>query len=921
MTHRIATYRIQFRPEFAFDQAESTVPYLNRLGVSHLYASPFTQAAPGSTHGYDVVDYTRVNSALGGPSGLERLSAALATASMGMVLDLVPNHMAIHPANPWWWDVLENGPSSRYAAYFDVEWDPPEARHANAVLVPVLGDHYGRILDAGEIQIVFDGADFTVEYHENIYPVDPASLGPILSAAAEHAPGPSSDIVSSTLAFLSGVHSRLPDAGAVDQAGARRRYRDAGILRGLLARLVRDHPEAGQAIDETLATVNADPDALDAFLRRQNYRLALWKISARELGYRRFFDINTMIGMRMEAEEVYKDAHALALELIQRGVIDGLRIDHPDGLLDPQQYFSRLRQSAEERGRPDTWVVIEKILEPGERLPEDWPVQGTTGYDYLNRLNGALVDRRAEAALTEFYTRFTGQTADYHALVLEKKRQAASDVLGSDLSRLTELFLQVCERHREYRDYTRSELNRTLAETAACLPVYRTYVCPDVAGGAASVSPDDQAHIQQAIEQAKANRPELDPRLFDFLRDLLFMEYRGAVEEELVRRFQQFTGPVMAKGVEDTVFYLYNRFISLNEVGGDPGRFGVTPAEFHQANAEAQERWPLTMLTTSTHDTKRSEDVRARLNVLSEQPGLWMEAVMRWAKMNEPYRTPAAEATPTPGDCSPTDDGYWPDRNAEYLLYQTLAGAWPIEPDRVVEYMRKAGREAKAYTTWTAPNGAYEEAVEGFIREVLDDHVFTADLEALVTQIDAPGRVNAIAQALLKLTSPGIPDIYQGSEVWNFALVDPDNRRPVDYDAIAAMLEGLRDDSDPAEILAAMDSGLPKLWVTRQALALRARRPEAFDASGSYTALEVRMDGAEAQDEEPPALAYLRGSNVLVAAPRLTTRFRPMWGQAVLRLPEGRWRSLLSHETFPGGPVTLEALFGRFPAALLERES
>ena len=901
-----ATYRVQMTPTFDFSAAAEVSAYLSELGISHLYCAPYLQAAPGSLHGYDVVNYHQVNRSLGGEAGLAQLDEALRARGMGQILDMVPNHMAITGReNPWWWDLLENGPASSYASYFDIEWDAPETRHADAVLVPVLGDHYGRVIEAGEIRLNFDGQDFTVRYYDHSFPVDPGSVSPVLADAEQRLEraGQGSD----RLSFLAGAFGRLPAASLSDRASARRRAQDKEVLYHLLSDLYRQQPAVRQAVDEAVANLNHDPDALDIFLGLQNYRLAFWRITRQELGYRRFFDINSLIGLRMGDEMVFLDTHALMLDWLAQGLLDGLRIDHPDGLRDPQGYFQRLRASqraASDEG--EAWIVIEKILELGEDLPAHWPVHGTTGYDFLNRVNGLFVDRSAEQDLSAFYERFTGCSSEYAPLVREKKLLAANEVLGSDIARLQALLLEVCEHNRRYRDYTRPELRAALAELAAAMPVYRTYVRP-VEG---LVTPHDERYVRQAIETAKANRPDLDEALFDFLGDLLLLRVppnRSSLTDELVERFQQFTGPVMAKGVEDTVFYIYNRFVSLNEVGGDPGHFGVSPQDFHQACADTLARWPYTMLSTSTHDTKRSEDVRARLNVLSEMPAEWASAVRRWSEITTPYRS----------------EEDLPDRNTEYLFYQTLVGAWPLPVERALAYMEKAAREAKVHSSWRDPNPTYEKALSAFIRAAYGDKHFTDDLHAFVQQIVEAGRTNSLAQTLLKLTTPGIPDIYQGSELWNLTLVDPDNRQPVDYELRRRLLADLRDDADPAEIhpadghpadiLARADEGLPKLWVVRQALALRRRRPEAFGPQSSYTPLSVRGDWG---------LAFWRGEagqpQVLVVVPRLSLRGRPHWPTTRIDLPAGPWRNLLTGETIPGGPTSLADLLARFPVGLFE---
>lgn len=870
-----ATYRLQVHAGFTLNDGASLVGYLAGLGISHVYTSPIFQAMPGSTHGYDVVDPTQVNDEVGGQDALAHLSAALRNAGMGLVIDIVPNHMAIGRENPWWWDVLENGPASRYATYFDVEWNPVEARQENQILVPILGDHYGRVLENGEIRLDFNGEQFVVRYYENVYPVDPRSLHGLLAAAAE-------DLHSDTLAFLSDSYGRLPRPTATDRRSAQRRYREQAVLGALLRRLGLEEPSIRGAIDRAVNHLNADPDALDSFLAQQNYRLAYWRVTRGELGYRRFFDINTLIGLRMEDEQVYRDTHTLVHEWVAERRVAGLRIDHPDGLRDPKGYFERLHRAA-----PDTWIVIEKILEQDERLPVDWPVSGTTGYDFLNRLNGLFVDSDAEETLTDLYIRFTGEATAYTDMVRQKKFQVMEEVLGSDVARLTSLFEAVCERHRRHRDFTRNELREALIEVAANLPVYRTYVRPDEL----DVPAHDHLYIEAAIEGAKCHRPDLDPDLFNFFRDLLCLRIRDDTAADLVLRFQQFTGPVMAKGVEDTTFYNYNRFISLNEVGGNPARFSISVTDFHRHNSWIQANWPRTMLATSTHDTKRSEDVRARLNVLSEMPQQWAELVLGWGEKNSRHK----------------QEGF-PDRSAEYLLYQTLVGAWPIEVERFLAYMEKAGREAKVYTSWLNPVAAYEEAMAHFIRALYDDESFIAELETLVDTITEAGWINSLAQKLITLTAPGIPDIFQGTELWDFSLVDPDNRRPVDYARREALLAEL-DSLKPEAIWARAAEGLPKLWVVRQALTLRREHPQIFAADSSYR--PVPIAGTE------NAVAYARGERAIVVTPRFTLSKGRSWPGATVALPAGRWHNLLSREIIDSDSVPLDSLLASFPVALL----
>jgi (1->4)-alpha-D-glucan 1-alpha-D-glucosylmutase len=876
----LSTYRVQLRAEFGFDDAVAIAGYLADLGISHLYSSPYLQAAKGSTHGYDVTDPTRVNEELGGEEAHARLCRALGEKGLGQVLDIVPNHMAItERSNTWWWDVLENGPSSRYAAYFDVDWKAPQERLRDTVLLPILGDHYGRVLENGELELVRRGGRFEIHYHEHRMPVAPRSLDTLIAGAARRCGSPD-------LAFIADSLGQLPLSTATDRESIARRHRDKEVLAGQLARLAQEKPEVERALDDAVAAVNADPDKLDELLQRQNYRLAFWRTAGQELDYRRFFDVHTLIGLRMEDERVFADTHALVLQWLRDGVLDGVRIDHPDGLRDPEEYLERLRDEA-----PEAWIVVEKILEPGEALRESWPVEGTTGYDFLNRAGGLLVDPEGEGPLTGLYRELTGEAADWNEMVREKKLLVLGELLASDVNRLAEVFLQVCERHRRYRDFTRFELRQALREVVASFPVYRTYARAEIG----EVTDADRRYAGEAIEAAKARRPDLPADLFDFFRDLLLLEVRGPAESELVMRFQQLTGPAMAKGVEDTSFYNFHRLVSLNEVGGSPGEFGVSVEEFHRVSAEAQRLWPGAQLATSTHDTKRSEDVRARISLLSEIPERWGEVARRWFERNARHRR-----------------GDLPDRNAEYLLYQTLVGAWPISAERVNAYMEKAVREAKAHTSWTRNNAEYEEALRGFVDAVLADPGFVADLEGFVADLVGPGRINSLSQTLLKLTAPGVPDFYQGTEVWDLSLVDPDNRRPVDYELRRRLLADLERGMTPEEILARMDEGLPKLWLIRQGLHLRRRLPEAFRRD--YEPL--RASGPRADH----AVAFLRGGAVVAVAPRLPLRLGGDWGETVLELPPGSWRNELTGEEVEGGaPRTLSGLLARFPVALLSR--
>ena len=878
----LSTYRVQMHAGFGFDKAASIADYLSELGVTHLYSSPYLQAGKGSTHGYDVLNHSKPNDELGGAEAHARLCHALGENGLGQILDIVPNHMSIASReNTWWWDVLENGQSSRFATYFDVDWQPPEAKLRDTVLMPVLGDHYGRIVEDGQITLARDAGTFTFHYADHVMPVAPRSLNDLLNDAAMR-------VGSDELAFLADSLGKLPLSTVTDLENVTLRHRDKEVIRLALARLIDARPEVGAAIDAEIVAINADPVKIDTLLERQNYRLAFWKTAVQELDYRRFFDINTLVSMRMEQDRVFRDTHVKVLQWVREGVLDGLRVDHPDGLRDPAAYFQRLHEAV-----PDGWLVVEKILEPGEELPDDWPVAGTVGYDFMNRLAGLFVPTDAELAIDSVYVAFTGESVDYKAMVREKKLYVLKELFGSDVNRLASKLMGVCERQKRYRDYTRRELIAAIREVIACFPVYRTYV----RAREKQVSPADVAHVDEAIEAAKANRPDIDADLLDFIRDLLLLRVEGGdAEAEIAMRFQQNTGPVMAKGVEDTVFYNFNRLVALNEVGGDPGRFGVTLERFHEDCRAMHDRWPRSMTSTTTHDTKRSGDVRARISLLAEIPDRWREALARWSGLTGKFRK---------------DD--FPDRNAEYLLYQILLGAWPISAERATEYMLKATREAKAYTSWNEGNEAYESALKGFIAAILSDNEFLADFEGFVGPLVEPGRVNALAQVAIKLMAPGVPDVYQGNELWDLSLVDPDNRRPVDYDIRRALMADLARKPSAEQILARSDEGLPKLWVTKQALGLRRKRRECFGPDGTYTPLLASGPKAD------HVVGFLRGDGCLCVAPRLPIRLGGDWGDTAIDLPAGTWTNELTGDAMAGGRVRLGDLLARFPVAILSK--
>jgi (1->4)-alpha-D-glucan 1-alpha-D-glucosylmutase len=749
------------------------------------------------------------------------------------------------------------------------------------VLLPVLGEQYGRVLSAGQFAIGYDGESFQVRYFDHVFPLAPRSLAIPLSKASSliHAP---------TLSFIADSLARLPLPDATEDEVVAARHRDKTVLYELLRRFCSETEGASEAISQAVAEINRDPDTLDSILNLQNYRLAYWRTADQELGYRRFFDVNSLVGVRAERPHVFVATHRRIVDWLHTGVIDGVRVDHPDGLRDPQQYFARLRAAA-----PDAWIVAEKILQPSELLRANWPIDGTTGYDFLNACNGLLVHGDGLVEVDTIYREFTARSEGFDELAHSEKLAVEHEALGSDVNRLAQLFVEICENNRDRRDYTRAEIRRAIREVGAGFRIYRTYVVPQ----RSEIAEEDTAEIGSAVSNAKTSRTDIDPELFDFIGEVLSLRSRGALEDEFVLRFQQFTSPVMAKGVEDTAFYCFNRMIGLNEVGASPDRNGLSLGEFHTFCDRTHMLYPQAMNTLSTHDTKRSDDVRARLAVLTEIPRPWRAALRRWSRMNRLFKV-----------------GDFPDPNTEYFLYQTLIGAWPIEIDRTLTYMEKAAREAKEQTSWTQQNKEFEDALRLFIQRVYDSAEFIVDLEAFVLHILLPGRINSLTQTLIKCTAPGVPDIYQGSEIWDLHLVDPDNRGAVDYEARRSMLAELEAGMPVEEIVKRMDDGLPKLWVIFTALHLRRQHPDWFGKSAAY--LPMAVDGAKKEH----VVAYLRGDNVAVVAPRWNILLDGNFGATTISLPEGSWHHLLTGESFEGGSMRVQNLMKRCPVALFTRD-
>jgi (1->4)-alpha-D-glucan 1-alpha-D-glucosylmutase len=980
----LATYRLQFNRAFTFHDARAIVPYLHALGISDCYTSPVLQARAGSSHGYDVCDHSRLSPDLGGQEAFEALVTTLQEHRMGLILDAVPNHMGIgDPGNVWWSDVLENGPGSLYASYFDIDWHPVNPDLENKVLLPLLEDQYGRVLEAGKIRLVYAEGAFFLAYDQTRLPVAPCTYAAVLErllADLAEVLGEAHSHLRELRSILTALRY-LPPRTDLSPDKVLERHREKEVIKHRLAALYAASHAVQAAIDAAVRLFNGtagDPrsfDLLDGLIERQVYRLAFWKVAAEEINYRRFFDINELAAIRMELPEVFRSAHQVLVRLLAEGKATGLRIDHPDGLRDPAGYFRQLQEHyvlacaslcpggqpqclaralstrlAQEPGRDQgsaTWplyVVAEKILAEGEQLPADWAVDGTTGYDFLNAVNGLFVDSDSREAFDRIYQGFTGAAAAYDQQVSSAKKMTMLISMTSEITALAHQLDRIAERNRRCRDFTLNSLTFALRELIACLPVYRTYITAPEA-----VAPRDRLVIEEAAEEAKRRNPRTAEAIFDFVRDAVLLrgveDFPAADRPRLVEwalKFQQLTGPIMAKSVEDTVFYTYNRLVSLNEVGGSPDRYGVSVVAFHRQNAERCERWPHSLLATSTHDTKRGEDMRARLHVLSELSGEWQAALTRWGRLNSSKKT-VVEEQPAP------------DRNDEYLLYQTFIGAWPAEPlsaeglarfrERIAAYMQKATKEAKVHTSWINPNEEYDTAVQQFIFRLLagtSDEPFFQDLLAVQRRVAFFGYFNSLAQALLKLTCPGVPDLYQGTELWDFSLVDPDNRRPVDYSSRLQLLAELRSRIDREgcdltqltnDLLTDLSNGQVKLFLVYQTLNFRRAHGDLF-ARGDYVPLEA----AGSRRDHVCAFARSAGCEVvLVTIPRLVAQLTggverlplgsEIWGQTRLLLPprlaSRRYRNLFTGEMLaPASPegaldLSLGGLLGRFPVALL----
>lgn len=869
MTPR-ATYRLQFHAGFRFTDATALVPYLAALGISHVYASPYLRARAGSTHGYDIVDHGALNPEIGTPEEYRAFVDTLRAHGMGHILDFVPNHMGVGgDDNAWWLDLLTWGPDSHFADYFDVDWNPLRAELRGKVLLPFLGQQYGDVLDAGELRWEYADGGFALRYHEHRLPLAP----PAYALALERAEPASLASFGPLFASLDTIADHVARRDA------------AASLRRLLAETEARNATALAERLDAARTTPAGQALIERVVDAQHWRPASWKVAAEEINYRRFFDINALAAMRMENAYCFGDVHRLVFDLIERGDLDGLRLDHVDGLYDPIGYCELLRSRAELRGEP-LYLVVEKILAAGEELLPRWNVDGTTGYEFMNAVTGLAVDGRNARAFDAVYRRFVHDATPFAEVAYASKKFVLETALSAELNVLALRLDRIAQRDPRTRDFTLGALRRALVETIAAFPVYRTYVT------GAAVEPADREYVEQAIASARAADPSNEGSTYAFLRRVLLAEHvDDRVREryvEFAMRFQQLTAPVTAKGVEDTAFYRSVRLLALNDVGGDPARFGTSVAEFHHQNACRAAQHPHGLLATATHDTKRGEDVRARLAAISEVPDQWRRALARWSRLNRKHR----------GDVT---------HLGEYVLYQTILGAWPVElladeldtaalasfAERVAAYAVKAAREGKLHTSWTNPDVEHERALEDFTRVILDPDrspAFFESLRAGARSLAATGLTNGLAQAVLKATAPGVPDTYQGTELWDLSLVDPDNRRPVDFaaraDALraldAALAGGAARETLARELLAAWPDGRIKLYVLSTLLR---RRAAAQWPPSAYAPLEAL--GAKAEH----VVAFARGSAVVVVPrlPRTLSGELPplggaVWGDTALAL-------------------------------------
>lgn len=983
----VSTYRLQFNHTFGFNDARGIVSYLHDLGISDVYASPYFKALKGSLHGYDIVDPSALNPEIGTKEEYDALIRELDTYGMGQVLDIVPNHMSCESDNPWWMDLLENGRTSPYAVFFDIDWNPAVKKLSGKLHIPLLGDQYGKVLESQGLKLTFDEGAFFIYYQEQKFPLLPETYLFLLQHRLEDLQNLITDNGPHLTELLSIVTAlkHLPPATEKDREKIDERYREKEIIKKRLLTLYRESAEIRDFIDANVDIFNGkkgDPrsfNPLDGLLTEQVWRLSHWRVANEEINYRRFFDVNNLAAVRTEDPAVFKKAHKLIFRLVAEKKITGLRVDHPDGLYNPSEYFEKLQRecfsrlvsakapedddheksdmvpevlrryerllSSDPQYKP-FYIVGEKILTKGEKMPEDWPIFGTTGYVFLNSLNGIFIDTKNAKMFDNLYAKFIGTNTFFPEVVYEKKKLVIQVAMSGEINTLGHYLNNISEKNRHTRDLTLNSLTRAITEVIAFFPVYRTYINSSI------VKDKDRQYIEAAVSKAKRKNPAISAFIFDFLEDVLLLKFPEGFSEEdkkewfdFAMKFQQITAPVMAKGVEDTAFYVYNRLVSLNEVGGSPDRFGLSLEAFHGQNLDRLKFWPHALITTSTHDTKRSEDVRARINVLSEIPEKWRECLIKWSSLNKKKRTPV-------------EGQEAPDRNEECLLYQTLVGAWPLgrlaetEYDafktRIKDYMVKALREAKVNTSWINPNAEYEDAVISFIDAVMavaPGNKFLERFEPFQKTLSWFGMLNSLSQILLKIASPGVPDFYQGNEVWDFSLVDPDNRRPVNFAGMRETLAALKKEMSNSgsdftgflrELIQNWEDGSVKLYVTLQALTYRKENHQLF-MEGAYIPL---IGDGELKDHICAFARQRDNKAVLVVVPRFMTQvprftyeaqsWGKVWENTGILLPDdipgNIFNNVLTGEKseavrrsgkreLPLGPV-----FSGFPVAMLSGE-
>lgn len=934
----LATYRIQFTAAFDFQDAKAISSYLADLGISDLYASPIFTSRQGSTHGYDVTDPQNIDPELGGEAGFEAAIEELRKYGLGWLQDIVPNHMAFHSQNPMLVDVLENGPDSQYHNFFDIDWNHPYGGINGRVLAPFLGKFYGDCLESGELQLQYSQNGLSINYYGLSFPLRIESYSNVLMHNLERLRDELGRNSPDFVKFLGVLYALkyIPSGEA-----GRERYDQITFIKRMLWELWNDSAAVRQYIEENIQVFNGEANKpetfnlLDSLLSEQFFRLSYWKVGNEELNYRRFFTVNDLICLRVEDQNVFDTIHALVLRLIQEGKVTGLRIDHIDGLYDPAQYLNRLRDHA-----PEVYINVEKILEPHEELSLNWPIQGTTGYDFMSKMNCLFCQQSSRSEFDSIYYQFISRSTPCETLVDENKRLIIGKHLAGDIDNLAHLLKQISDRHRYASDFTMYGLKRALVEILAMFPVYRTYISREGSRKA------DQECMKDVLRRAKENIPTFTNELY-FIEKFLLLEFDDHLSQEdkelwlhFLMRMQQFTGPLMAKGVEDTVFYVYNRLVSLNEVGSSPCQFGISSEDFHNFNQSRSAQWPHAMNASATHDTKRGEDVRARINVLSELPQEWDSQLRNWSAINSPLK-----------DSLPKEAAYSstvPSANDEYLLYQTLLGAFPFDSaehpqliERIKEYVIKAIREGKVSSNWMRPEMAYEDAFMKFIDRILEDtedNLFLQVFRPFQKKIQHYGILNSLSQTLLKITSPGVPDFYQGTELWDLNLVDPDNRRPVDFDLRRSYLKEIKSKSKPKaksksnllgyidEILKTPEDGRIKLFLIYRALQARQSHQELF-RRGGYQRLTVL---GSLKSHVVAFARDLGDTRAIAIVPRFLTSLikegefplgEQVWHETRIVQPPGTssvWQDAITGQEIRGeDTLWLKEILTHFPVALL----